>query len=132
MPQVPYTGVPQVAPTDAPIPRYQVETPPAAFGVNVAQAIEGLGKTVQGAGDEMFARAIAMQDLYNHSEAQQADADYMQKAGELHAQYSSLQGKDAVDAYPKYISDLQDARKSIRDGLSNGMSQKLFDSQSLS
>ena len=132
MPQVPFAGVQQVGPTDAPTPRYQADARPESFGVNVANAVQGLGKTVEGAGNEMFARGIAMQDLYNHSEAQQADADYMQKAGELHANYSSLQGKDAVDAYPKYISDLQDARKNIRDGLSNQMSAKLYDSQSLS
>src|SRR5579862_2514600 len=129
MPQVPYSGVPQVSPVDAPTPRYQADATPAAFGANVAAAVGNLGKTVEGAGNEIFQRGLAMQDLYNHSEAQQADADYMQKAGELHANYSSLQGKAAVDAYPGYISDLQDARKSIRDGLSNGMSQKLFDSQ---
>lgn len=132
MPQVPYTGVPQVAPQDTPIPRYQADAGPAAFGVNIAQATQHLGEVAQGAGSELFARGLAMQDLYNHSEAQQADADYMQKSGELHAQYSSLEGKAAVDAYPKYIQDLQDARTGIRDNLSNGMSQKLFDGSSLS
>lgn len=132
MPQVPYTGVPQVAPQLDPTPRYTVDAIPAAFGVNVAQAIEGLGKTGEAVGNEVFARGIAMQDLYNHSESQDADAQYMQKAGELHAEYSSKQGKDAVDAYPQYIKDLQDSRKDIRDGLSNPMSQKLFDTGSLS
>jgi hypothetical protein len=76
--------------------------------------------------------AIAMQDLYNHSEAQQADADYMQQAGEVHANFSSLQGKAAVDAYPQYIQNLKDIREKIGSGLSNGMSQKLYDGQSLS
>jgi hypothetical protein len=132
MPNVPYSGVPSVAPQMDATPRYQADARPESFGVNVWQAVRGLGQTTEKVGDEVFARGIAMQDLYNHSEAQQADADYMQKAGELHAQYSSLQGKDAVDAYPKYISDLQDARKGLRDGLSNDMSAKLFDSQSLS
>ena len=132
MPNVPYSGVPSVAPQMDATPRYQADARPESFGVNVWQAVRGLGQTTEKVGDEVFARGIAMQDLYNHSEAQQADADYMQKAGELHAQYSRLQGKDAVDAYPKYISDLQDARKGLRDGLSNDMSAKLFDSQSLS
>jgi hypothetical protein len=132
LPQVPYSGVPSVAPSDPPIPRYEANAGPDVFGVNVANAISGLGKAADGAGNEMFTRAIAMQDLYNHSEAQDADARYMQKSGELHAQYSALSGKAAVDAYPDYVKGLQDARSDIRDGLSNGMSQKLFDSQSLS
>lgn len=132
MPNVPFTGVPSVSPQFDPTPRYQADAHPESFGVNVGNAMQNLGKTIEGAGSEMFTRALAMQDLYNHSEAQEADAKYMQKAGDLHATYSSLQGKDAVVGYPKYISDLQDARKEIRGGLSNSMSQKLFDSQSLS
>lgn len=132
MAQVPFSGVPQIAPGGSPTPRYSADTPPAAFGTNVAQAIEGLGKAADGAGNEIYTRGLAMQDLANHSEAQEADAKYMEAAGKLHADYSTLQGKDAVDGYPKYIQDLQQTRKSIRDGLSNGMAQKLYDSQSLS
>jgi len=132
MPQVPYSGAPSVGPVSAPTPRYSVDTPIAAFGGTIAQATEGLGKAVEGAGNELFVRAQAMQDLYNHSQAQEADAKYMQSAGELHAKYSSLSGKEAVAAYPQYIQDLQDTRKGIRDGLPNAMAQKLYDSQSLS
>lgn len=132
MPQVPYTGTPSVAPQLDPVPRYSVDVRPESFGVNVWQAVQNLGNTTQKVGDEVFARGLAMQDLYNHSQAQQASSDYMQKAGELHANFSSLQGKDAVDAYPQYIKDLQGARQDIRGGLSNEMSGKLFDSESLS
>ena len=132
MPQVPYSGVPQVGPVSAPTPRYSVDTPAAAFGATVAQATQELGRTVEGAGKELFVRATAMQDLYNHSQAQEADAKYMQAAGELHAKYNTLSGKEAVEAYPRYIQDLQEIRKGIRDGLPNAMAQKLYDSQSLS
>lgn len=132
MPQVPYSGVPSVAPGGEPTPRYTADTPIGAFGGASAAALGTLGKQIEGAGNEVFQRGIAMQDLYNHSEAQEADAKYMQAAGDLHANYSALAGKAAVDAYPKYITDLQDARKGIRDGLSNNMSAKLYDSQSLS
>lgn len=132
MPQVPYTGSPSVGPEFSPTPRYEANVSPDMFGANIGNALQTLGKTADNVGNEIFARGQAMQDLYNHSEAQQADATYMQKAGELHANYSSLQGKDAVDAYPKYIQDLSDARKDIGAGLSNSMSQKLYDAGSLS
>lgn len=132
MAQVPYSGVPSVAPGGDPLPRYTADVRPETFGANIGAAIQNLGKTAEGAGNEIFQRGIAMQDLYNHSEAQEADANYMQKTGELHANYSSLAGKAAVDAYPQYVKDLQAARKDIGEGLSNGMSRKLFDSQSLS
>lgn len=132
MPSVPFSGVPSVSPQAASTPRYTADVSADTFGANVGHAISGLGQSVKGAGDELFARGLAMQDLYNHSEAQAADANYMQKAGELHANYSTLQGKEAVDAYPKFIEDLKSARTGIRDGLSNDMSGKLFDSASLS
>ena len=132
MPQVPYQGAPSVGPEFAPTPRYEANVSPDMFGANIGNAISQLGKTADNVGNEIFARGQAMQDLYNHSEAQQADATYMQKAGELHANFSSLQGKDAVDGYPKYIQDLSDARKDIGAGLSNSMSQKLYDAGSLS
>lgn len=132
MAQVPYSGVPSVAPGGEPIPRYSADAPIGAFGGASAAAMGTLGKQIEGAGNEVFQRGLAMQDLYNHSEAQEADAKYMETAGKLHAEYSTLAGKSAVDAYPKYLQDLKDARDGIKAGLSNGMSQKLFDSQSLS
>lgn len=132
MPQVPFSGVPSVAPQQASTPRYSADVNASMFGGAVADATRNLGKSIEGAGDELFKRGLAMQDLYNHSEAQQADADYMEKAGKLHADFSSLAGKQAVDAYPGFIQSLKDARKETGEGLSNDMSRKLFDSQSLS
>ena len=132
MPQVPYNPVPQVSPQNDATPRYTADVTPDMFGANIGQAVSRLGATSDQVGNEIFARGLAMQDLANHSEAQQADANYMQKAGELHADFSSKQGKDAVDAYPQYIQDLAQTRKDIGAGLSNPIAQKLYDGQSLS
>lgn len=132
MPQVPYSGVPSVGPQDNPTPRLQPNVPLDAFGGDVAAATEGLGKQIEGAGNELFTRAMAMQDLFNHSEANQADTDFTIKAGEIHAKLSSMNGKDAVDYFQNgYQSDLQSARADVRGGLSNDMSQKMFDQSSL-
>src|SRR5437879_1795805 len=48
------------------------------------------------------------------------------------AEFSALQGKAAVDAYPAYVQDLQDSRKTFRDNLGNDQARKMFDNQSLS
>lgn len=134
MAQVPFTGVQTVAPQDNPIPRDTVQATPEAFGVNVWQAVRQLGSTADQVGQEVFTRGLAMQDLANHSEAQEATAQFMAKAGEIHAKLGAMQGKDAVNYFSsgQFNSDLQDARKGLRDGLSNSMSQKLFDAESLS
>src|SRR5258706_4131997 len=132
MPQVPYTGVPSQTLADLPTPEMNPRVPSAAFGGEVAQAVSGLGHTVAGAGDEIFARAIALQNLNNETEASEADAKYMIEAGKIHADYNAKEGKERVDAFPKYQQDLQESRRSIRGSLSSPMAQKSYDRQSLS
>lgn len=131
MATVPYTGVPSVAPQDNPTPRMQVSANADAFGAGVAQATAGVGQQISHAGDELFKRGLAMQELYNHSEATAASADFMERAGKLNADYSALQGKDAVAAYPQFVKDLKALRQSIQGGLSNDSSRKLFENDSM-
>lgn len=130
MPQVPYSGVPSVAPGGTPQSRFHADVSAETFGGSVGAALGSLGGQLQRSGNELFERGVAMQTLYNHSEAQEADARYTEEAGKLHADYNTLQGKAAVDAYPSYIDGLKKTRQSIRDGLSNETSQKLFESAS--
>lgn len=131
MPQVPYTGSATVPLSENPIPNESINTPLSAFGGDIAAATSHLGSAVSGAGDELFKRGLAMQELANHSEANLAAADFMEKAGQLHANFKMLQGKDAVDAFPKYTQDLKDLRVQMQGKLSNDMSRKLFESESL-
>ena len=130
--QAPYNPVPRVAPSTVPLPQIRVNAPEAAFGGAVAQGLSNLGTAVEGAGNELFARAYALQQLDNESEARDADSQYMIEAGKLHAQYNALEGKARVDAYDGYAKNLQDLRVKIRDGLSNPMAQKMYDASSLS
>lgn len=131
MPQVPYQNFTTAQPSSTGTPNVNVSTPAAAFGGNVAEAISGLGHSISHVGDELFTRAIALQQLQNETDAKDADSKYMIKAGELHANYSALQGQDAVKAYPQYSKDLEQSRKDIRNGLGNAQAQKMYDSQSL-
>mgnify|MGYP007100054918 CR=1 FL=1 len=131
-PQVPYSGSPTVSLQENPTPTEHFDTPVAAFGGATAAAEQNLGSSISGAGNELFARAQAMQDLYNHSQAIEADTKYMETVGEIHAKLGAMQGKDAVDYFTNgFIPDLQKARQQIRDTLPNDMTQKLFDQSSL-
>lgn len=133
MPSVPYTGVPTVAPQMDATPNLSANTPPAAFGAATAEATSNLGRAVSGVGNELWQRATAMQDLFNHSQAIEADTKYMEAVGNIHAKLSSLQGKDAVDYFTNgFQQDLRGARQSIRDSLPNDMARKIFDQSSLS
>lgn len=132
MAQVPYSPVPSQTLSEIPTPEMKPAIPAAAFGGEVGQALSKLGTVTEGAGNEIFARAIALQNLQNETDAKEADAKYMIDAGKLHANYSALEGKAAVDAYPKYTADLQKLRIDTRESLPTAMSQKMYDSSSLS
>lgn len=131
MAQVPYSPVPNAVPSGAGLPTVSPNIPAAAFGGDIATAISGMGKEITGAGNEVYERAIWLQNLNNQAEAKKADADYILAAGKLHADYQTLEGKAAIDAYPSYTKNLRATRDSIKGSLSNGASQRLFDSESI-
>lgn len=130
--QVPYSPVPTADPSSRGTPEFRPQVPSEAFGVNIGQAVEGLGKDISHAGNELYTRAIALKQLENETEAKEADAQYMIKAGELHANYSALQGRAAVEAYPAYQAQLNEERQKLRQNLSTDMARKMYDSSSLS
>lgn len=132
MAQVQYNPVPDASAQSIATPQVHVNTPGDAFGTGIAQAVEHLGGNIEHAGNELFARAMAIQHLNNEAEARDADSKYIVESGKLYADYESLQGKAAVDAQPKFIKDVTDLRTGMRDGLSNRMSQKMFDAQTQS
>ena len=131
MPQVPGL-VPSVAPTEGGPGPIGLDVPVDAFGGAVGHALAGLGGAVEGASDKIWQRAVDLQDLNNRAEVDRGDAKYMEEAGKLHAQFSALQGDAAQQAFPKYIEDLKSARENIRGGMSNPMTQRMYDSQTLS
>lgn len=131
MPQVP-AFVPEVQQQVNPVGGVRVNTPVEAFGGATARGLGELGAGLTHAGNELFQRAIALQQLDNDNTAKQADSEYMIKAGELHANYNALQGQDAVKAYPKYTADLKEARDKLRETLPNEMAKKMFDASSRS
>lgn len=130
MPTVPGL-LPSVAPSEAGTPSVRVSADAAAFGGVVGQGLAHLGEGIGHASNEIWNRAVALQQLRNESEAKEADALYMMQSGKLHAEFSSLQGKAAVAAFPKYQQDLQEKRLEIRRSLSTEQSQKMYDSSAL-
>lgn len=128
MPSVPYSGAPSVEPSLVPTPRVQANVSGEAFGSSVAQAQGQVGKAIEGAGDEIFKRALDMQNLFNQSQAIEADTRFTEAAGEIHAKLNSLQGKAAVDYFQNgYKDDLKGSLTSIRESLPNDMARKIFD-----
>lgn len=128
MPQVPYDPTPNVAPQANPTPLRSANAPADAFGANIARATEGLGKALEGAGNEIFARAISMQELNQQAEANEAIANYQMRLGESHADYHTSMGKNAVDGLNPFIKSTEDLRVEVGKGLSSDYARKVYDS----
>lgn len=132
MPTVPYRPVPDVAASQQATPSVDVATPIEAFGGGVSRAIGTVGQTIDKAGDEIFQRAIALQNLENETIAKETDAKYVMRLGEIRARYQALQGEQAVRAYPQFIREAQLLRHEYRRNLPNDMTRRMFDGPSLS
>jgi HPr kinase/phosphorylase len=67
MPQVPYTGVPSVAPGGTPQSRFHADVSETTFGGNVGAAMSSLGGTLQRSGNELFERGhrLVADDIVN-------------------------------------------------------------------
>lgn len=129
MATVPYSPIPSVGATPSAAPRLSQNTADA-FGESVARATSHLGQVTEKAGDEIFSRAIALQQLDNEAAARDAEVAYITTMGDKHAEFSSLQGKSAKDAYPAYTKDLEESRAKGGEGL-NPMARKIYDSSTM-
>lgn len=132
MATVPYSSVPQVTAQDISTPSLRATPEANTFGAGVARAVQGLGQTLEHSGDQIWQRAVALQEVQNDTAARDADTNYMIQTGKLHAEFSSLQGQAAVDAFPKYMEDLRTSRTAIRDSLPNDDARRKYDSASQS
>jgi hypothetical protein len=127
---VPYAPEPTVNPQDPAIPQKSLNTPIDAFGGATAAAIGHLGQVAEGAGKEIFARGLAMQELNQQARANEAVAGFTTKLGDLHAQYTSLEGKNAVDGLKPYQDSVNDLRTSMSESLPSAYAQRQFDQES--
>ena len=130
MPEVPYDPIPNVQPTERPLRVFGVPNVPAAFGENVARALDLAGGQVAKGGEEVFNRGVWLQELNNQSTAREAQNQYAIQSSDLHAKYGALTGKEAVDALPQYFKDQTALRESLGANL-NTMARRYYDADSM-
>lgn len=111
--------------------RVAVNTPGAVFGENIGAALRQVGTSTEQAGNELFTRAIALQDLRNETDAREAQTEFATQSSELHAKFNALEGKAAVDGLKPYLAAQASLRQQIRQTLGSPMAQRYFDTDSL-
>ena len=131
MPRVPYNPVPDVQP-QSPGEQIDIKTPGAAFGENVGAALEHLGTSGEQVGNELFQRALGMQDLANENEARNKVVDFTTQAAQLQADFDTKTGIEAKNALPGHLQAIADLRSQMRGTLSSPMAQKYFDNEAAS
>lgn len=107
----------------------RIHTPIEAFGGSIAQALQGLGKTMEHSSDELFQTAQQLQSLRNETTARQAATQYEIEQGKLHVAFTSQKGLNAAQAFPKYMQDSAALREKYGANL-NPMARKMYDSDS--
>lgn len=124
--------VPDATPDGGNTPSVNMSVPVDAFGGAVGHALSGLGEQVGRSADQLWARAVEIQNLQNETNAKNADAKYMQESGILHAAFLNKEGLNAgPDALAAHIKELQDLRTNIRSTLASPMAQKMYDASSV-
>lgn len=126
---VPYQGIPDVAPRLEPTPGVGINTPPAAFGTNIAEATSHMGQVIEGSGKELFDRAYAMQELQVHADVNARLAAAQNEMSNHYVQFTNLEGKNAVDGLTDYQNKLDEIRQKGGDGLSP-IGQEFYDTES--
>jgi len=132
MAQVPYQPFPEANAENIPTPPLRVNVNPEAFGTGIGQAVQGLGSTIGKVGDELYSRAISMQQIRNEAEATNATADASMRSDKLFTDFESQKrGLNAVSAEADHRKAQDDLRQEIRGTLSNPAAQKMYDAKSL-
>ena len=127
MPQVPYQPFPSVGPSEAGTPGLRVQPPGAAFGTDIAQAVSHLGQVAEHAGNEVFSRAIALQDVQNQSDARDAVTKLTLQTARLEAEFNASEGATAgPEALTAHIQRLSDLREQIRGQLKTPIAEKYY------
>lgn len=130
MARAPYVPYPNATP-EVQGERFDLNTPGAAFGANIGEALQHLGTTTEDVGGEMFTRAMALQDLRNQADAREAQGKFAEQASQLQGQFDSLKGKNAPDQLQAHIQAMHSLRQQFRTDLTNPISQKYYDSDSM-
>lgn len=129
MPQVPYSGAQSVEPNYAPTPSVNVNPPASAFGAATAEAQGRAGAVMERAGDELFQRAYAMQEMDQQADVINAHANAVDQIADKKVEFHSLQGAAAKNALPQYKDDINKIIEENSKGLTSEYARTLYGNQ---
>lgn len=126
-----YTGAPSVSPESG-VGFAQLSdrgATPEAFGVNVAEAGQRLGRAISQVGEVGVDYALRQQKIYNEAVTKDLDVSSMEKLGQATTDFYSQKGKAAVEAHPEYVKAVQEIRKDALAAAPNQEVARMLDQQ---
>lgn len=94
---------------------------------HVANALDGLGKSLDQTGDKLWNRAVGLQNLQNENQLTKAITEFHDYADTKTAQFQNLQGEGANEGtYKAYLADLKNQQQMLSQKL-NPTVQGQFD-----
>src|SRR5215831_4114341 len=97
----------------------------------MGSSLEHAGAMFEHAGDEIFKRAIALQEIDNETKVMEATSGYEIQQGQAEANFLALKGNNAAGQYPAYSKAATDLRKQVRDTLPNDAARRAFDNRTM-
>lgn len=108
-------------------PQLNVNINANMFGAPQARAEKAVGESVSRLGNSIAGAFSQSSGIENDTATHDLDVQGMTKLGERQTQFYSLEGKNAIDAAPQYIKDLQSLRQNILDQAPNDTVRKKVD-----
>lgn len=94
----------------------------------VGQAFDNLGKNLEHVGDQLWNRAIGLQDVQNQTTQTKAEIEFDKYVGDKQVAFNQLQGDAASEgAYKAHLKDIEDKRTEMLGKLPNQAVQKGFE-----
>ena len=135
---VPFDPTPNVAPSAASLGRQDLNVSPNSFGAGLADGLKSIGDTMVHNGEDFAQHAVVFQNIDNKVSSDTAYSQLM-NGGNLiisgdgtdkNPGFRGLGGKNAIDAYPQAVDNLNNLRTTIAGTLPNKASQALFEADS--
>lgn len=121
-----YNPVPTVAPEVGAVPYENLDLPASAFGADVAQGVENLGRTAEHVADEQFRIALDLQHQQNETLVLDASSTASTELGKIEAEYRQLHGNKAVAALPEYQKRVEKIGETVGKTLKSPETQAAF------
>lgn len=129
MPQVPVyskSNTPLTSPDSSPLRSQQISVNSDMFGAGVAKAQVAQGSAIESAGEQMFKRAVEVQELKNQTDARDASNKFIEEMGQADLQYRQLEGKAAVDGYQAHVENIKKIHDKYTGSMGNDSARRYF------